>query len=102
VPVTNPARAEPSRSESPGLPWRRVRVVGAGLIGTSVGLALRAHAVLVVLDDLSPRARALAREVGAGDIDTHDLDCDLVIVASPPDATADIVARELQLIRWPP
>ena len=43
-----------------------VHVVGAGLLGTSVGLALRARGVDVVLTDVSPSAAALARDLGAG------------------------------------
>lgn len=72
-----------------------VRVVGAGLLGASAGLGLRARGVDVVLADPSPSALALAVDLGAGrrprDADTPAL----VVVAAPPDVTADVVAREL-------
>ena len=43
-----------------------VRVVGTGLLGASVGLALTQHGVDVQLQDPSRTALALARDVGAG------------------------------------
>ena len=43
-----------------------VRVVGTGLLGASVGLALATRGVDVTLDDPSRTALALARDVGAG------------------------------------
>ncbi|GAA4355452.1 prephenate dehydrogenase [Angustibacter luteus] len=71
-----------------------VRVVGTGLVGTSVGLALTGHGIDVTLADPSPSAVALARDLGAGRIDP-DAGCDLVVVAAPPDVVADVVAAEL-------
>ena len=73
-----------------------VRIVGTGLLGTSVGLALRAHGVDVVLHDPSRTAVALARDVGAGrPAAAGDAEPALVVVAAPPDVTADVVAAEL-------
>ena len=72
-----------------------VRVVGTGLLGTSIGLALRARGVDVVLTDPSPTARALARDLGAGRLAGPDDVPDLVVVAAPPDVVADVVAAEL-------
>ncbi|TDN41955.1 prephenate dehydrogenase [Curtobacterium flaccumfaciens] len=72
-----------------------VRIVGAGLLGASIGLALREKGVDVVLDDVSPAALALAVDYGAG---RHPADGDapeLVVVAVPPDVVATVVAREL-------
>lgn len=77
-----------------------VRVVGTGLLGASVGLGLRGQGVDVVLDDPSPTARALARDLGAGRLPADDEpDPALVLVAAPPDVTADVVADALR--RWP-
>ncbi|MDO5712121.1 MAG: 3-hydroxyacyl-CoA dehydrogenase NAD-binding domain-containing protein, partial [Micrococcales bacterium] len=45
---------------------RRVRVIGTGLIGTSIALALTRRGVHVTLADPSPTARLLARDLGAG------------------------------------
>ncbi len=43
-----------------------VRIVGAGLLGASIGHALRALGVDVVLDDTSPAQLRLAIDYGAG------------------------------------
>ena len=73
-----------------------VRVVGAGLLGASVGLGLRRGGVEVTLADPSPTAVALARDVGAGrPAADGDAEPTLVVVAAPPDVTADVVAAEL-------
>jgi prephenate dehydrogenase len=73
-----------------------VRVVGTGLLGASVGLALTTHGVDVVLHDPSRTALALARDVGAGrPAAADDAEPALVVVAAPPDVTADVVRAEL-------
>jgi prephenate dehydrogenase len=79
-----------------GGPTAQVRVVGTGLLGASVGLALRARGVDVTLYDPSPTAAALARDLGAGRLARgRDDDPDLVVVAAPPDVVGEVVAREL-------
>ena len=73
-----------------------VRVVGTGLLGASVGLGLATRGVDVVLHDPSRIALALARDVGAGRLPApDDAPVSLVIVAVPPDVTADVVLAEL-------
>lgn len=73
-----------------------VRVVGTGLIGTSVGLALRSAGVQVTLDDPSPTACALARDLGAGvPAGPGETEPDLVVVAAPPDVAGRVVVAEL-------
>jgi prephenate dehydrogenase len=72
-----------------------VRVVGTGLLGTSVGLALRAHGVDVVLHDPSRTTVLLARDVGAGRPAAADDAPRLIVVAAPPDVTPDVVRAEL-------
>jgi len=77
----------------------RVGIVGTGLIGGSVGLALRAHGVAVTGYDAEPdRARA-ARKVGAIDETVDSVaelgDLDLVVVAVPVGLSADIVIAAL-------
>lgn len=74
-----------------------VRVVGTGLVGTSVGLALRSRGVDVLLSDPSPTAQALARDLGAGRLAPSGDDgaVDLVVVAAPPDVVAGVVADAL-------
>ncbi|WP_448060941.1 prephenate dehydrogenase [Cellulomonas hominis] len=73
-----------------------VRVVGTGLLGASVGLALSTRGVEVVLHDPSRTALALARDVGAGrPASPDDAEPTLVVVAAPPDVVADVVRDEL-------
>lgn len=98
-----------------------VRIVGAGLLGASIGLALRANGVDVELDDASPSQLRLAVDYGAGTAavraaagaaNAHEPDgaqtdpsasassaasepVSIVVVCVPPDVTADVVEREL-------
>jgi prephenate dehydrogenase len=72
-----------------------VRIVGTGLLGTSIGLALGGGATKVLLSDPSPTALALARDVGAGAVDDGSAAPDLVVVAAPPDVTAHVVLEQL-------
>jgi prephenate dehydrogenase len=72
-----------------------VRVVGAGLLGTSVGLGLRSRGLDVILADASPTHVAIAVDLGAGRPAGPDDAPQLVVVAVPPDVTAAVVAAEL-------
>ena len=72
-----------------------VRVVGAGLLGASIGLGLRARGVDVILADSSRAGLHLAVDYGAGRREREGDDPQLIVVAVPPDATASVVAAEL-------
>lgn len=72
-----------------------VRVVGAGLLGASVGLSLRAHGVDVILADASRANLTLAIDYGAGRAASGDDEPTLIVVCVPPDLTASVVAAEL-------
>ena len=72
-----------------------VRIVGAGLLGTSIGLVLRRHEIDVSLVDSSPTAVALASQYGAGRPAAEGDAPKLIVVAVPPDVVADVVEREL-------
>lgn len=72
-----------------------VRVVGSGLLGASVGHALTALGVDVVLSDTSPSQLRLAIDYGAGRAERGDDRPSLIVVAVPPDVVADVVEREL-------
>lgn len=72
-----------------------VRVVGAGLLGASIGLALRALDVDVILSDSSPSAVRLAVDYGAGRLAAAGDDPKLIVVCVPPDVVAQTVATEL-------
>lgn len=82
-----------------------VLVVGTGLIGTSLALALRAKDVPVYLWDPSPTSLALAGDMGGGRrLPTHsngrwfewvgDLKPpSIVVVAAPPDVSGSVIAK---------
>ncbi len=72
-----------------------VRIVGAGLLGASVGHALMALGVDVVLHDASPAQLRLAIDYGAGRAAREDDAPTLIVVAVPPDVTADVIEAEL-------
>ncbi|ROR93491.1 prephenate dehydrogenase [Salana multivorans] len=72
-----------------------VHVVGSGLLGASIGLALARAGVEVTLEDASPAAAALARDVGAGQLGPGR-DARVVVVAVPPDVAADVVVTTLR------
>lgn len=80
---------------SSGRVEHQVRVVGSGLLGTSIGLGLRARGVEVIVDDVTPSAARLAIAYGAGREPTPDDVPGVIVVAVPPDATASVVADEL-------
>jgi len=69
-----------------------VLVIGTGLIGTSIALALRRAGVDVVLEDVNPIALQEAVYRGAGAI-VADQQPTLVIVAVPPDAAPTTLAQ---------
>jgi len=80
----------------------RVTVVGTGLIGGSIGAALRRHGVEVVGVDTDPRRRGDALEREVVDRATDDLapavdGADLVVVAVPVGAVAAAVTAALDL-----
>ncbi|WP_235781133.1 prephenate dehydrogenase [Sinomonas notoginsengisoli] len=81
-----------------------VLVIGTGLLGTSIGLGLEHRGIPVFLEDTSPTNQAVAVDIGAGR-PLSELEADrgaqpeLVVVATPPDVTVDVVARSLE--RWP-
>ena len=72
-----------------------VRIVGAGLLGVSIGLALRQKDVDVILADSSPSTVTLAVDYGAGRRAQPGDEPDLIVVCVPPDVTAAVVAAEL-------
>ena len=72
-----------------------IRIVGAGLLGTSIGLALGKQGLDVVIDDLSPANQRLAIDYGAGRAPSGEDQISLVVVCVPPDVTAKTIALEL-------
>jgi prephenate dehydrogenase len=85
----------------------RAVVVGTGLIGTSIALALRERGVWVGLADQDPAAARLAADIGAGIVvgeDFADLaePADLAVLAVPPAAAgpALLAAQAAGAARW--
>jgi prephenate dehydrogenase len=73
-----------------------VLVIGTGLIGTSLALALRRGGVAVLLEDRDPEALGVAVQRGAGMAAAPgDTTPALVVVAVPPAATAAVVGQAL-------
>lgn len=70
---------------------RSCLVVGTGLIGTSVALALRGQGVQVHLTDRDPVAVRLAADLGAGTATPAAEQVDLAVVAVTPSATPEVV-----------
>jgi prephenate dehydrogenase len=101
----------PPGQDGPPFP-RGVVIVGAGLIGTSIGLALRERGLRVWLADRDPQASALAATLGAGELLptlTTPVtvapplweEADLAVLAVPPDVVAPalIAAQKSGLAR---
>ena len=75
-----------------------VHIVGCGLLGASMGLALTQRGVTVTLQDGSPAAVDLATDYGAGRARTDaSLIPELVVVATPPDVVGSVVTECLEL-----
>ncbi len=70
-----------------------VLVVGSGLLGASIGLALRRAGVDVFLTDRDPAALAEAVARGAGGAWPGDSDVELIVVAVPPASAGEVMAR---------
>jgi prephenate dehydrogenase len=108
--VTSPSgREELTRDAAPPGP-ARVIVIGTGLIGTSIALALRPRGVAVWLADSDPAAARLAADIGAGTVLPGDVPAgpppggpaDVAVLAVPPQAVAPALARAQAagLARW--
>ncbi|MDQ4086359.1 MAG: prephenate dehydrogenase [Actinomycetota bacterium] len=76
-----------------------VLVVGCGLVGTSVGLALRHRGLPVHLRDRDPQVVATASDLGAGDAAALSAEPSVVVVAVPPDHVGPVVVEALRT--WP-
>jgi prephenate dehydrogenase len=73
----------------------QIHVIGAGLLGTSIGLSLRKLNVDVSLEDSSPAVQSLAIDFGAGrKLDPTD-EVAVVVVCVPPDVTATTIVTAL-------
>ncbi|CAI9415212.1 prephenate dehydrogenase [Nocardioides sp. T2.26MG-1] len=73
-----------------------VEVVGAGLLGTSIGLACRRAGLDVLLSDAAVEHVRTASGLGAGRPSATDDRPQLVVVAVPPDALSGVIAQALR------
>jgi prephenate dehydrogenase len=73
---------------------KSIRIVGAGLIGTSIGLALRAAGASVQFVDIDFRAELLANDLVKS---SHFENPDLVVIATPPSSFKSVIERESTL-----
>lgn len=73
-----------------------VHVIGAGLIGTSVGLALREHDIEVWFTDHTPEHVRTASGLGAGIARPAKGSPQLVVVAVPPDHLGSTIVEALE------
>ncbi len=72
-------------------PPKRVLVVGSGLVGTSVALALTAAGSEVFLADADPTNARRAEALGAGSADDPGEQVDLCVLGVPPAAVAPML-----------
>ncbi len=80
----------------PAVPVRRANVIGLGLIGGSVALALRDRGWHVVGDDADAATASAALDRGVIDVIGLDPDAEITFVAVPVLATVDQVKRALE------
>jgi prephenate dehydrogenase len=72
-------------------------IIGAGLLGASIGLKWRSVGGTVYVRDISPTAQAIAADLGAGRPWTEREPApDVVVVSTPPEVTAPAVVRALR------
>ena len=71
-----------------------VRIVGSGLIGNSIALALRAKGISVTMVDLDPAAAALAQDL-VGE-QAPQSSAEITVIASPISTISSVINSELQ------
>ena len=98
---TGPVGAEPvdgARSSPAG----RAMIFGTGLIGGSMGLALRRRGWHVSGVDTADGVAARAAELGALSAEGVDTRADLVVVATPVHVAAGVISDVLSSTEWNP
>jgi prephenate dehydrogenase len=72
----------------------KVRIVGSGLIGTSIGLGLVQQGIAVEMVDSDPAAQALAKDLTGGVV---VVDPELVIFALPTSGLSQVIQAEISI-----
>jgi len=73
---------------------KKVRVIGSGLIGTSIGLGLAAKKISVEMVDIDTKAQKLAQDLVGASVDGKS---DLTIFALPSSALKSVLNAEFEL-----
>lgn len=71
-----------------------VRIVGSGLIGSSIGLALVSRGVAVTMADKNPEAAALAQDLMG--IAPSQTPAEITVIASPISTIAAVISEEIR------
>jgi prephenate dehydrogenase len=94
--------AEQAAGQAGGRALGTVKIVGVGLLGTSLALALGREQVRTLLADRSASNLRLAIEYGAGEAfqagtvgGAAETELDVVVVCVPPDFVAEVVSEQL-------
>jgi prephenate dehydrogenase len=72
----------------------KVRIVGSGLIGTSIGLGLVQQGIAVEMVDSDPSAQALAKDLTGGVV---VVDPELVVFALPTSLLSQVIEHEIAI-----
>lgn len=71
-----------------------IRIVGSGLIGSSIALALVAKGIKVTMSDIDPAAASLAQDL-VGEVPS-DSPINLTLIASPVSTVSSVIRQEIQ------
>lgn len=75
-------------------PFSSLKIVGSGLIGTSIGLGLIGRGISIEMQDSDPRAQKLARDL----VKSQELvNPEIILFAMPSSALPEALKRELTL-----
>ena len=77
-----------------GKAFNSIRIIGSGLIGTSIGLALAARGVEVEMVDRDPKAQKLAQDLIASKISGKP---EVILFAIPASALAESFERQFEV-----
>jgi len=92
--------------KTPGMRFEQVTIIGVGLIGGSVGLAVHARKLAARVVGVGRDSKTLARAVELGAIDSFTVelsagvkDADLVVVCTPVDRIAEVILAAMPHVR---
>lgn len=71
-----------------------VRIIGSGLIGSSIALALTVRGIGVTMQDIDPSAASLAQDLVG--VPPSNIPVDLTVIASPVSTISSVISGEIQ------